>query len=129
VGVPSRAFGPRVQAITAPCTGAYHLSKCTTQSVIEGLFGLPLSVGSMINLEQASAEALAQPVVEARAYVQAQHAAYLGETAWRQARARSWLWTAVTMWATALVVRRSRSAKVPHELLGERFGGCLVTDR
>jgi hypothetical protein len=78
VGVPSRVFGPRVQAITAPCTGAYHLSKRTTQSVMEGLLGLPMSVGSMMNLGQASAEALAQPVAEARAYLQTQHAAYLG---------------------------------------------------
>ena len=30
-GVPLGEFGPRVQAITALCTGAYHLSKRTTQ--------------------------------------------------------------------------------------------------
>ena len=30
-GVPPGGFGPRVQAITALCTGAYHLSKRTTQ--------------------------------------------------------------------------------------------------
>jgi transposase len=34
-GVPAGGFGPRVQAITALCTGAYHLSKRTTQSVLE----------------------------------------------------------------------------------------------
>ena len=32
VGVPTGGFGPRVQAITALCTGAYHLSKRTTQT-------------------------------------------------------------------------------------------------
>jgi transposase len=39
-GVPTGGFGPRVQAITALCTGAYHLSKRTTQSVLEDLFGV-----------------------------------------------------------------------------------------
>jgi transposase len=129
VGVPSGAFGPRLQAITALCTGAYHLSKRTTQRVLEDLFSLPLSVGTIANLEQATAEALAQPVEEARAYIQAQHTAYLDETGWREGRARAWLWTAVTPWVTVFVVRLSRSAKVAHELLGERFWGYLVTDR
>lgn len=129
VGVPSGAFGPRLQAITALCTGAYHLSKRTTQRVLEDLFRLPLSVGTIANLEQVTAEALAQPVEEARAYIQAQHTAYLDETGWREGRARAWLWTAVTAWVTVFVVRLSRSAKVAHELLGERFWGYLVTDR
>jgi transposase len=129
VGVPSGAFGPRLQAITALCTGAYHLSKRTTQCVLEDLFRLPLSVGTIANLEQATTEALAQPVEEARAYIQAQHIAYLDETGWREGRARAWLWTAVTAWVTVFVVRLSRSAQVAHELLGEQFWGYLVTDR
>jgi transposase len=129
VGVSVGAFGPRVQAITALCTGADHLSKRTTQSVMEDLLGLPMSLGSIANLEQATAEALAQPVAEARAYVQTQHAAYVAETGWREGRARAWLWTAVTAWVTVFVVRLSRGAKVAQELLGERFWGYLVTDR
>jgi hypothetical protein len=33
------------------------------------LFGLPLSVGTIVNLEQATVQAVAEPVAEARAYV------------------------------------------------------------
>jgi len=122
-------FGPRVQAITALCTGAYHLSKRTTQQVMIDLFGLPLSIGTIVNLEEATAQAVAEPVAEARAYVQAQPAAYLDETGWREGRQRVWLWTAVTAWVTVFVIRLSRSGKVAQELLGERFWGALVTDR
>jgi transposase len=128
-GVPVGDFGPRVQAIAALCTGAYHLSKRTTQRVLEDLFGIPICVGPLANLEQATAAALAQPVAEARAFVQAQHTAYLDETGWREGRARAWLWAAVTVWVTVFVVRLSRSGKVAQELLGERFWGDLVTDR
>jgi hypothetical protein len=39
------------------------------------LFGLPLSVGTIANLEQAIVPAIAQPGAEARAYVQQQPAA------------------------------------------------------
>jgi transposase len=126
---PSGAFGPRLQAITALCTGAYHLSKRATPRVLEDLFRLPISVGSITHLEQTTAETLAQPVAEAQASIQAEHTAYLDETGWREGRARARLWTAVTAGVTVFVVRASRSAKVAHELLGERFWGYLVTDR
>src|SRR5918992_1125377 len=128
-GVPTGGFGPRVQAITALCTGAYHLSKRTAQQVMADLFGLPLSVGTIANLEQAIVQAIAQPVAEARAYVQQQPAAYLDETGWREGQQRAWLWTAVTAGVTVFVVRLSRSGQVAQELLGERFWGWLVTDR
>jgi transposase len=128
-GVSTGGFGPRVQAITALCTGAYHLSKRTTQQVMAELFGLPLSVGTIANLEHATVQSLAEPVTEARNYVQQQPAAYLDETGWHEGQQRAWLWTAVTAWVTVFVVRRRRSGKVAQELLGERFWGWLITDR
>jgi transposase len=128
-GVPAGEFGPRVQAIAALCTGAYHLSKRATQSVLEDLFGVSMSLGTVANLEQATVQAVAEPVAAARAYVQQQSTAYLDETGWREGPQRAWLWTAVTAGVTVFVVRLSRSAKVAHELLGEPFWGWLVTDR
>jgi transposase len=83
-GVPTPGFGPWVQAIAALYTWAYHLSKCTTQSVLENLFRVTLSLGTLANLEQASSQAVAEPVAEARAYVQQQTAAHLDETGWRE---------------------------------------------
>lgn len=128
-GVPRGGFGPRVQAIAALCTGAYHLSKRTTQRVLEDLFGGELGLGTIARLEQATGQAVATPVADAREYIQEQPVAYLDETGWREGRARAWLWTAVTTWVTVFVVRTSRGAKVAKELLGESFWGILVTDR
>jgi transposase len=128
-GVPTGGFGPRVQAITVLCTGAYHLSKRTTQSALEDLFGVQMGLGTIANLERATVQAVAEPVAEARTYVQQQPVAYLDETGWREGQQRAWLWTAVTAWVTVFVIRVSRSGKVAQELLGERFWGWLVTDR
>jgi transposase len=110
VGVPTGEFGPRVQAITALCTGAYHLSKRTMQGAMEDLFGLPLSLGTFANLEQATAQTLTVLVAEAWAYAQAQVISSLDETGWREGQQRAWLWTAVKAWVTVFVVRRSRSS-------------------
>src|SRR6476619_910252 len=128
-GVPSGTYGPRVQATVALYTGAYRLSKRTTQQMMDEVFGVPLSVGTISQLEQATTEAVAAPVEEARTYVHAQEVAHLDETSWRQGDKRAWLWVAVTSWVTVFVVRMSRGGQVARELLGERFGGILVTDR
>ncbi len=128
-GVPPGGFGPRVHAIVALCTGAYRLSKRTPQEVMADLFGLPMSLGTIPQLEQATAQAVADPVAEARTYVRTQPSAHLDETGWREGHTRAWLWVAVTAWVTVFVVRLSRGAQVAQELVGERFCGILVTDR
>jgi transposase len=128
-GVATGDFGPRVQAIIALCTGAYHLSQRTTHTVLKDRFGVSLGLGTSANLEQVTTQAVAAPVAEARAYVQTQPTAYVDETGWREGQHRAWLWTVVTAGVTVFAVRWSRSSQVAHELLGERFWGWLVTDR
>ena len=105
------------------------MSKRTTQQALEEVFGVPMSVGTISPVEQATTEAVAAPVEAARTYVQAQEVAHLDATSWRQGNKRAWLWVAVTSWVTGFVVRLSRGGQVARELLGERFSGILVTDR
>ena len=128
-GVPSGTYGPRVHATVALCTGAYRLSKRTTQQVMDDLFGVPMSVGTISQSEQATTEVLGEPVEEARGAVAAQAVAHVDETSWRQGGKRAWLWVAVTSLVTVFVVRMSRGGQVARALLGERFSGILVTDR
>ncbi len=71
-GSPTGGCGPRVQAITALGTGADHLSKRAPQNVLEDLCGVVMGWGPVANLEPGTVAALAEPVAEARAYVQAQ---------------------------------------------------------
>jgi transposase len=128
-GVPSGTYGPRVHATVALCTGSYRLSKRTTSQVMDDCFGVPMSVGTISQSEQATTAAVAAPVEDARAYVHEQSVAHLDETSWRQGGKRAWLWVAVTSLVTVFVVRMSRGGQVARELLGERFSGVLVTDR
>src|SRR5919205_470592 len=128
-GVPSDSYGPRVHATVALCTGSYRLSKRTTRQVMDDLFGVPMSVGTISQSEKATTAVVAEPVEEARAYVQEQAVAHLDETSWRQGNKRAWLWVAVTSLVTVFLVRLSRGGQVACELLGEPFSGILVTDR
>src|SRR5712691_2932696 len=128
-GVPSGTYGPRVQATVALCTGAYRLSQRTTQQVMDEVFGVPLSVGTISPLAQATTAAGAAPGEAARTYVHAQAVAHLDETSGRHGGKRAWLWVAVTRVVTVCLVRMSRGGQVARERLGERFSGILVTDR
>ena len=128
-GVPSGTYGPRVHATVALCTGSYRLSKRTTTRVMDDLFGVPMSVGTISQSEKITTEVLAEPVAEARGYVEDQRVAHLDETSWREDGKRAWLWVAVTSWVTVFVVRLSRGGAVARELLGETFSAILVTDR
>jgi transposase len=128
-GVPSGTYGARVQATVALCTGAYRLSKRTTQQVMDDIFGVPMSVGTISQSEKTTTEVLALPVEEARAHVQEQAVAHVDETSWRQGGKRAWLWVAVTSMVTVFLIRMSRGGHVARELLGEQFSGILVTDR
>lgn len=128
-GVPTGGVGPRLQATTALCTGAYHLSKRTTQELLAALCGVEVGLGTIAHLEQATTQAVADPVAEARAYGQRQPTASVDETGWREGRQRAWLWTVVTGLVTVFAVRRSRRGPVAQELLGQGFWGWWVTDR
>jgi transposase len=89
-GVPSGTSGPRVQATVALCTGAYRLSKRTTQQLMDEVLRVPVRVGTISQWEQATTEVLAGPGEEARTYVQAQAVAHRDETRWRQGGKRAW---------------------------------------
>lgn len=115
-GVPSGTYGPRVQATVSLCTGAYRLSKRTTQQMMDEVFGVPMRGGTISQWEQATAGALGAPVEEAHTSVHAQEVAHLDETSWRQGEKRAWLWVAVTSLVTVFVVRLSRSGQVAREL-------------
>jgi len=128
-GVPTRTFGPRLQALVAVLSGAYRLSKRNIQQLLADCFGVELALGSISALERATSEALREPVAEAYDFVQQQPVAHLDETGWREANRRAWLWTAVTQAVTVFLIRGSRGSQVAKELVGEAFAGILVSDR
>lgn len=128
-GIPRGAFGPRIQALVSMFSGAYTTSKRNIQDLLSDCFGVDLALGSVCPLEQATSQAVAAPVEEAKAYVKAQPAANIDETGWRQENRKAWLWTAVTGLVSVFLIRASRGSKVVRELIGETFCGTVGSDR
>jgi transposase len=128
-GVPQGNFGPRFQAMAALLSGRYHLTKRETQGIMADFFQAELALGSVPKLEQRTSQAIAQPVAEARTYVQTQPAVHQDETGWKEGLGKAWLWVAATPLVTVFLVAKHRSADVAKQILGPHFTGILVTDR
>jgi transposase len=121
-GVPTGQFGPRLQATVAVCTGAYKLSKRDTEELIEDFFGVPISLGSVANLEQATSKAIAAPVAEVAKAIQKAPVVHADETGWYERSKRAWLWVATTAVLAVFLISKSRGAEVAMTLLGKAFG-------
>jgi transposase len=127
-GVPTGAFGPRLQALLAVLAGGYRLGKRPIRQLVQDLFGLSISTGMVAKLEQSTAEALQQPMVELEEYVRTQHA-NADETSWREAMQKAWLWVVVTPLVTVFHIAATRCGKVAGELLGPAYRQVVTSDR
>jgi transposase len=128
-GVPFGNFGPRLQAMVAVCSGAYRMSKRGIEELVEDFFGVPISLGSVANLEQATSRAVQVPVEEVAGAIRQEPIVHADETGWFEGSKRAWLWVAITAHLALFLIRSSRGAKVAKELLGAAFGGILISDR
>ncbi len=133
-GVGDSAFSPRIKAMLAMCSAVYRLSRRTVEGLMADFFNVDISLGSVSACEEKVSEAVAEPVAEARRYVEAAPVAHVDETGYRQPPVegerpkKAWLWAAVTPLVTVFLVHAKRSAVAAKELLGS-FAGILVSDR
>lgn len=129
-GIPTRAFGPTVDATIAVLMGVYRLTKRQVPELMHDFFGLPMSVGAVLGCQKSASAAIAEPVEDARSYVNKQPVKHADETGWREGigRSRAWLWTVVTTQVVVFMIHARRNADAAKELLGAWLG-VLVTDR
>jgi transposase len=127
-GVPTGAFGPRLQALLAILAGGYRLGKRPIRQLAHDLFGLSISTGMVAKLERATAEALQRPMAELEEYVRTQHA-NIDETSWREAGRRVWLWVVVTPLVTVFHITATRCGKVARAMLGSGYRQVVTSDR
>jgi transposase len=124
------AIGPRLAAAMSYLAGRCHDGRRTIAEVVEDLFGVPLSLGSVCNYEAQTADALADAHARALAAVRGAAVKHVDETGWRRAGQRRWLWAAVTRTAACFAVQAKRSWRAACDLLGRRGGkGVITSDR
>lgn len=123
------AFGPRLVATVAYFTGSLGMSKSGVQETFREVFGLPICLGSVCNLEREASESLAPAHAEAVAAVKRAEVKHADETGWKRKGRTCWLWTAATTGVVAFAIHAKRSRKALAAFLGAKITGILHSDR
>jgi len=122
-------FGPRLDAHIAMLAGVFRLSRDQVCQVVVEVFGVPASTGSIDSAIMRMSAVLADPWAELRAAIQQAEVVHADETTWRLAGAQQWLWVAASALLACYRIDPSRSQAAAKALLGEDFGGFVVSDR
>ncbi len=121
--------GPRLTAVMSYFSGHHHLSRRDVEEVVETVFEVPTSLGTVIALERETTAALAGAYQEVQQEVRQAAVKNTDETGWSQAGQRRWLWTAATASAALFVIHLRRSFEGLQALLGQAIGGIVGSDR
>jgi len=130
-------YGPRLSALVGLLGSAFPLSVSKTQALLDQLLGIEMSRGAIARIRQRLSAALAEPMAQALAAAHQQPVAYVDETGAPTGNAdgnnptgkRGWQWVMVTAVVTVFIQGLSRSTAAAIELLGNSFGGIVVSDR
>jgi transposase len=106
----------------------YRLPYRLITQLMSDLPGLPVSPGTVARQIQRMGRWLEGAYDRLRIFLRSSPAVNMDETSWRVDGHNGWLWTLLDPTHTLFHRDQSRGQKVVRELLGEAFGGVLITD-
>lgn len=125
----AHGFGPKLAAAVAFITGRCHGSKRTAAEMVETLFGVPISLGSISNIE-AEAAAILEPVYACvEQAVREAPVKNVDETGWKIKGKLRWLWLAATKVVACFKIATGRGQATFKEFMGENPIGTFGSDR
>ena len=125
----AHVIGPRLAATMSYLSGRLHVGRRVVEEVVETVFAVPTSLGSIVALEAETCAALAGPYQEVEASVRRAPVKNTDETGWREKGQRRWLWMAATATAALFVIHMRRGFVGLKALLGEMPTGVIGSDR
>src|SRR5207248_6708454 len=125
----AHSIGPRLAAVLGYLTGSHRVSRRGLEEIAEDVFEVPLSLGTVGNLQAELSAALAPAHTEALAAVRGAAAKNVDETSWKLAGELCWLWVAATGTAAAFLVHARRGWEALAALLGPEVTGFVCSYR
>jgi transposase len=125
----AHVIGPRLAAVMSYFAGRHRIGRRGVQEVIEMVFEVPLSLGSISTLEAQTSDALAGPYREAQAAVREAPVKNSDETGWSERGQKRWLWASATATVAFFVIHLRRNFEGLQALLGETISGIVCSDR
>ena len=121
-------IGPRLMSLIATLSIAKRMPQRSIQRLLEGLYGVHISLGEITQILHKVAE-FARPTVQwILRRIRGSPIAHADETGWREDGINGYLWSLSTPELRYFHFNRSRASAVPKGLLGVCFGGVLICD-
>jgi len=128
VGAAGVHLGGRALGLAADLNKRLGLTCRKTCEVLRAHFGLTISAGGLVHALRRVSGRLQGAYEELRGQVRASPAVYVDETSWWVGGPGFWLWVFTTPRYTVYVVDDSRGHEVIEGVLGDPYGGTLVSD-
>jgi len=123
-----RRLGVSVQALVALLNIGCRIPVRMIRTLLWELGELSLSGGEIVKLLDGVKEAGEPELERLREQLRSAPAVCADETGWREDGENGYLWGFFTEQERYFEYRKSRSAQVPKEILGEEFGGTVTCD-
>ena len=127
--MPKGSFGARLQGMIGYLGGRFGISHRDMVELMETVFEVEISLGSIPAQQQRVSLALKEPVEAAQKHVQNQTSVNMDETGWFEMAKDFWLWVCTTPDVSVFRIFDSRSGSGAKTLLGENYSGIVGTDR
>jgi transposase len=127
--VRAHVLGPRLAATMSYFVSRHRIGRRGIEEVVETVFDVPTSLGSIATLEAEMSDALASPYQEAGEAVREAPVKNTDETGWSEKGQKRWLWGAATTTVAFFVIHLRRSYEGLQALLGETPRGIVCSDR
>lgn len=127
--VRAHSIGPNLTTTLSYLAGCHGISKRGIEEVTESVFGVPIGLGTIANLEREVAAALEPAHREALEAVQRAKVKFADETSWKLWGKLCWLWAAATANFAVFLIEAGRGTKALTALLGMGIEGIVHSDR
>jgi transposase len=127
--MPKGSFGPRAQALVAFLTGRIGASQRDVVEVLQTVYGLKISLGSIPAIQKQVSAAIEPAVQAAQDYIQRQPVNYVDETTWPESGAQHWLWVNAAEKATIFKLLAGRGQSEARQVIGSDYAGIAASDR
>jgi transposase len=123
-------FGPQLVAAVASLHGRFRLTEREIVAVLESLWGIKLSLGSVAEMCQKASLALAEIYEEAQKQIPKEPKLNLDETGWKLGgKKKHWLWVAVSRLVVVFHLDEKRDSAAFRKIVGEEYEGVVSSDR
>jgi transposase len=121
-------YGPNLHAFVAYLKFDLGLTLGKIQRMIRGQYNLSISTGVLSEMVTRCGEKFKFEYNELRANLTKTSHLHADETGWRNGGKSEWLWSFSNDKVSVYVIEPSRAQKVVKDVLGESYGGILVSD-